>query len=51
MEMADNIVENIPDEVDLFALMLQQSMIIDQFDQEYLRVNSTQPSAPIEFSI
>ena len=44
--MADSIVENIPDEVDLFALMLQQSIITDDFDQEYFQVNSIQPDAP-----
>ena len=49
--MAKNIVENIPEEVDLFAPMLQQSIITDNFDQEYLPVNSIQPGAPIEFSI
>ena len=50
MAMAENIVENIPDEVDLFAQMLQ-SIITDDFDQEYIPVNSIQPGAPIEFSI
>ena len=49
--MAENIVENIPDKVDLFAPMLQQSIITDDFDQEFLPVNSIQPGAPIEFSI
>ena len=51
MAMAENIVENIPDEVDLFAPMLQQSIITDDFDQEYLPVNSIQLYAQIEFSI
>ena len=51
MEMADNIVENIPDDVDLFAPMLQQSIITDEFDQKYLPVNPIQRNAPIEFSI
>ena len=51
MAMAENIVENIPDEVDLFAPMLQQSIITDDFDQEYLPDNFIQPGAPIEFSI
>ena len=49
--MAKNIVENIPDEVDLFALMLQQSIITNDFAQEYLHVNFILPNAPIEFSI
>ena len=49
--MAQNIVENIPDEVDLFAPMLQQRIITDDFNQEYLTVTSIQPSAPIEFLI
>ena len=40
--MAENIVENIPDEVDLLAPMLQQSIITDDFDQEYQPVNSIQ---------
>ena len=31
--------------------MLQQSIITDDFVQKYLPVNSTQPGAPIEFSI
>ena len=31
--------------------MLQQCIITDDFDQEYLPVNSIQPGAPIEFSI
>ena len=31
--------------------MLQQSITTDDFDQEYLPVNSIQPGAPIEFSI
>ena len=51
MAIAENIVENIPDEVDSFAPMLQRNIIIDDFDQEYLPVNSFQPGAPIEFSI
>ena len=51
MAIAKNIVENIRDETDLFAPMLQQSIIIDDFDQEYLPVNYIQPGAPIEFSI
>ena len=49
--MAENIFENIPDVVDLFAPMLQQSIITDDFDQEYLLVNSIQPDPPIEFLI
>ena len=51
MVMADNIVENIPAEVDLFAPMLQQSIITYEFDQEYHPVNSIQPGATIEFFI
>ena len=51
MVMAENIVENINDEVDLFAPMLQQRIITDHFDHEYLPVNSIQRGAPIEFSI
>ena len=51
MAMAKNIVKNIRDEVDLFAPTLQQSIITDDFDQEYLPVNSIQPGAPIEFLI
>ena len=51
MAMAENIVENILDEVDLFAPMLQQSIITDDFDQEYLPVDSIQLGTPIEFSI
>ena len=51
MAMAENIVENIPDEVDLFAPMLQQSIITDDFDQEYLPVNSIQPGAPNNFQL
>ena len=51
MAISENIVENILDEVDLFAPMLRQSIITDDFDQEYLPVNSIQPGAPIEFSI
>ena len=51
MAMANNIVENIPDEVDLFAPMLQQSIITDDYDQEYLPVNYIQPGEHFEFSI
>ena len=51
MAMAENIVENIPDEGDLFATMLQQIIITDDFDQEFLFVISIQPCAPIKFSI
>ena len=51
MAMAENIVENISDEANLFAPMLQQSVITDDIDQEYLPVNSIQPGAPIKFSI
>ena len=49
--MAENIVESIPDEVDMFAPMLQQTIIKDDFDNEYLPVNAIQAGAPIEFSI
>ena len=49
--MAENIVENILNKVDLFAPKLQQSIITDDFDQEYLPAISIQPGAPIEFSI
>ena len=49
--MAKNIVENIADKVDLFASMLQKSIITDDFYHEYLLINSIQPSEPIEFSI
>jgi hypothetical protein len=51
MATAENIVESIPDEVDLFAPLLQQNVIKDDFDQEYLPVNAIQAGAPIEFSI
>ena len=51
MAMAENIVESIPDEVDVYAPMLQQSIIKDDFDNEYLPVNAIQQGAPIEFSI
>ena len=49
--MAENIVESIPDEVDVYAPVLQQTIIKDDFDQEYLPVNAIQQGAPIEFSI
>ena len=49
--MDENIVESIPDEVDVFAPILQQNIIKDDFDQEYLPVNAIQAGAPIEFSI
>ena len=49
--MDENIVESIPDEVDVFAPILQQNIIKDEFDQEYLPVNAIQAGAPIEFSI
>ena len=49
--MAENIVENIPDEVDLFTTMFQQSIITDDFDHEYLPAIFIQPGASIEFSI
>ena len=45
MDMAENIVKNIRDEVDLFAPMLQQSVITYDFDQKYLPVNYIQPGA------
>ena len=51
MATAENVVESIPDEVDLFAPLLQQNVIKDDFDQEYLPVNAIQAGAPIEFSI
>ena len=38
--MAENIVENSPDEVNLLAPILQQSIITDDFDHYYLHVNS-----------
>ena len=49
--MDENIIESIPDEVDVFAPILQQNIIKDEFDQEYLPVNAIQAGAPIEFSI
>lgn len=51
MATTENIIESIPDEIDLFAPLLQQNVIKDDFDQEYLPVNAIQPGAPIEFSI
>ena len=50
MAMVKIIVKNIFDKVDLFAPMLQQSIITDDFYQEYLTVNSIQTNAPIKFS-
>ena len=42
MAMEEYIVDNIPVEVDLLGPMLQQRMITDDFDQEYLPVSSIQ---------
>ena len=49
--MADNIVKNISDKVDLFAPMVQQNIITDDFDHENLPVNSIKQGAPIEVLI
>ena len=46
-----DIVETIPDEVEFFAPLLQQSVIVEEFDRQYEPQNNITAGAPIDFMI
>ena len=45
------IVEVIPDEVNFFAPLIQQSVIVEEFDRQYEPQNNITAGAPIDFMI
>ena len=46
-----DIVEIIPDKVNFFTPLLQQSIIVEEFDRQYEPQNNITPGAPIDFMI
>ena len=46
-----NTVDQITSEVDLFALILQQTVLLNEFDRKFARLESRQEGAPIKFIV
>ena len=49
--VAQDAVEQITDEVDLLGPILQQSILLNEFDREYAPLASIQAGVPIEFLV
>ena len=46
-----NTVDQITSEVDLFGPILQQTVLLNEFDREFAPLASLQEGAPIEFMV
>ena len=46
-----DIVEQLTDEVDFFAPILQKNIIVEEFNRQYEPQNNITPGAPIDFMI
>ena len=46
-----NTVDQITSELDLFGPILQQTVLLNQFDREFAQLASLQQGAPIEFMV